>query len=62
MNFSITMDDDLKLEIDQAASTENRSRSNFIEVACREYLDKKKEKKTIEISGEKNNNAGPNNY
>jgi len=37
------MSDETKLAIDQQASKENRSRSNMIEVACKEYLDKKGE-------------------
>lgn len=38
MNFNIYMSDETKLAIDQQASKENRSRSNMIEVACKEYL------------------------
>jgi predicted transcriptional regulator len=41
MNFNIYMSDETKLAIDQQASKENRSRSNMIEVACKEYLEKR---------------------
>lgn len=39
---NLTMDPDLVEQVDRAAKSDSRSRSNWVEVACREKLERER--------------------